>query len=264
MQKLFKYYKNLPRYEYKQLRGEISPIEYILWWTVRALMIYALYSSIKNPDRDFLYRLTIFGNLSATFTVLLGRVLFPKFLFLGRLPYSVQRFITFHVLLGSFFGQYVGFYWRIPTYDKWLHLVLGVTGVFIGYHVMMCMKHNNRPVSPFIASFSGFGFSCFLSVAWEIFEFMTDYYIAGSTNQNYRWAPEPDMFFFKIFGLGAQNTGQAALYDTMIDTILGLTGAVIGGIIIWPYVKRHGKKLIEGTKTPDSLRWEEVGATVTA
>ncbi len=255
MRRVFSYYKNLPKYEYRQFRSEISWAEYALWWGVRIAMIYALYNYVKDPGTAFINRLMLLGNFTATFTVFLGRLIFTKFIFLGRLPYSMQRYITIVVLAGSFFGHYIGCYSKITNYDKWLHILVGFVGVFIGYHVMMCMKHDRRPVPPFIAAFAGFGFSCFISVAWEVFEFFADYYIAGSCNQNYGWTPNPDMLFFKIFGLGVQNAGQTAVFDTMFDMMLGLLGAIISGILMWPYVKYDTKKMTK-KPSPDQLRWK--------
>ncbi len=261
MRKVLEYYKNFPKHEYRQLRSEISWAEYALWWVVRALMAFALYTYLKDPDRDFIYRLMILGNLAATFTVFLGRLIFTKFIFLGRLPYAMQRYITVTVFFGSFFGHYLGMYGKVQNYDKWLHLLIGFSGVFIGYHVMMAMKHNNKPVPPFMASFAGFGFSSFIAVIWEIFEFFTDYYIAGSCNQNYGWTVPEDMLFFKIFGLGVQNAGQTALFDTAIDMLLNVVGAVVGGIVIWPYVKGEAKRIMAGKTGPDALWWREAEET---
>ncbi|MGI6744684.1 MAG: hypothetical protein BWY46_00445 [Firmicutes bacterium ADurb.Bin300] len=258
MSKILQYYKNLPKNEFRQFRKEVSLPEYIIWWIIRGLMIYALCRQMSNPDVLIINCLAIAGNLLATFTVILGRIIFPKFFFLGRLPYILQRYITLPVFLGCFFGQYMHFYSRYSSYDKWLHLIAGFIGVFIGYHVMMAMKHNKRLVPPFIASFVSFGFSCFISVAWEIFEFIFDFYFASSYNQNYRWNPDPDNLFFKIFGEGAGNAGQVALYDTMFDVIIGVIGAIIGGIVIWPYVKHEMKKISDSTRGDDRLIWEEI------
>ena len=66
------------------------------------------------------------------------------------------------------------------------------------------------------------------------------------------------MLFFKIFGVGVQNAGQAALYDTMIDMIIGLIGAVVGGFLILPYVKREILRYRKRKPSPDELRWERV------
>ncbi len=258
MSRIFNYYKNLPKNEIGQLRKEISLPEYIFWWIIRGAMIYALYSHLHNPDVLTINKLAVAGNLLATFTVFLGRIVFPKFFFLGRLPYTLQRYISLTVFFGCFFGQYLGLNWRLSNYDKGMHVFAGFVGVFIGYHVMMAMKHNKLAVTPFISSFIGFGFSCFITVAWEIFEFLIDFYIPGSCNQNYGWTPDPDMLFFKIFGSGAGNAGQVGLYDTMIDVILGIIGAVMGALLIWPYVKHDVKKRSEVLWEEAHLKWEEI------
>lgn len=257
MEKILLYYRNLITNEYKQLRSEISPFEYALWWLLRIGMIIGVIHIHQN-GKSFIFVLTVLGNMAMTFSVVVMRLIFPKIFFIGRLPYKVQRYINISVLAGSFFGHIIPLYNRVMNYDKVLHIVAGITGVFIGYHLLMCMKHNNRKISPFEASFSGFGFSCFLSIGWEIFEFFADYYIEGSINQNYNWdVPYDKMLFFKIFGQGVRNAGQIALYDTMIDMMLSLIGAIIGGILIWPYVKREIEKSKNKKLSPDELRWEK-------
>lgn len=257
MDKMLRYYRNLIVNEYKQLKSEIPSFEYALWWLLRIGMIIGV-MRIHQNEGSFIFVLTVLGNMAMTFSVVVMRLIFPKVFFMGRLPYSIQRYINISVLAGSFFGHIIPLYNRVPNYDKFLHVVAGVTGVFIGYHLLMCMKHNNKRISPFVASFSGFGFSCFLIVGWEIFEFFSDYYIEGSDNQNYNWIPSAKMLFFKIFGVGAQNAGQAALYDTMIDMIIGLIGAVVGGFLILPYVKREILRYRKRKPSPDELRWERV------
>lgn len=257
MKKLLRYYRNLITNEYIQLKSEISPFEYALWWLLRIGMIIGVINIHQN-GKPFIFVLTVLGNMAMTFSVVVMRLIFPKFFFVGRLPYAIQRYINISVLAGSFFGHIIPLYNRITNYDKVLHIVAGVTGVFIGYHLLMCMKHNNKEISPLAASFSGFGFSCFLIVGWEIFEFFADYYIEGSDNQNYNWEPSDKMLFFKVFGQGVGNVGQTALYDTMIDMITGLIGAIIGGIFIWPYVKKEILKSKNKKPSPDALRWEKV------
>ncbi len=86
-----------------------------------------------------------------------------------------------------------------------------------------------------VALVSGVGFSFAAIVIWEIFEFMADFFIAGSTNQGYSDSPDFDMLFFKIFGQGAGNVGQYPLFDTLFDMIaavVGIVAAIIGFLVV--------------------------------
>ena len=78
-------------------------------------------------------------------------------------------------------------------------------------------------------------------IVWEIFEFFADHYIENSYNQNYIYDPAPDMFFFRIFGRGADNPGQLPLLDTNIDLACAVVGCAFCAAILWAFL-RFGKK----------------------
>ena len=42
MDKILRYYRNLTKNEHKQLRSEIKPLGYALWWVLRIGMIIGL------------------------------------------------------------------------------------------------------------------------------------------------------------------------------------------------------------------------------
>ncbi len=255
MRKVLQYYKKLPANEFHQLFHKISVFEYFLWWLLRVGMIIGVTRLFLSEQEPLIFCLTVLGNLAMTFSVVLFRLIFPKSFFLGRLPYTTQRYINISVLAGSFFGHIIPLY-HIPNYDKILHYIGGFFIVFIGYDLMRCMKHDNRPVSPFISSLGGFGFSCFLVIGWEIFEFFADYYIAGSNNQGYNIPLNPNNNLYKIFGTGALNEGQIAVHDTMFDMIIGLVGAIFGAMALRLYVSRLNEKRLKKPLSIDELRWE--------
>ncbi len=258
-----RYYWRLFQNEFTQLRSEISIPEYILWWLLRIGMCWGVCRLFNDPTQPFIFCLTVAGNYLMTFAVVLFRVIIPKWFFLGRLPYATQRYLNISVLFGSLFGHIFPLYGKIQNYDKVLHVVGGLVMVFLGYEIMRCLKHDNRPVSPLIGSFAGFGFSCFLIVFWELFEFFADYFIVGANNQSFtETAFGENDIFLKILGFGAQNAGQAAIYDTMLDMITALVAAVFGGFLLRLYIRFLNKRRADKPLTIDEQRWERSGRSI--
>ncbi|HOD03094.1 MAG TPA: hypothetical protein PKN28_07180, partial [Clostridiales bacterium] len=107
MRKVVQYYKRLPANEFHQLFHEISLFEYLLWWLLRIGMIIGVTRLFLSKQEPFIFCLTVLGNLAMTFSVALLRLIFPKSFFLGRLPYTIQRYINISVLAGSFFGHII-------------------------------------------------------------------------------------------------------------------------------------------------------------
>ena len=229
--------KNFLKSEFSELKKELSTFEYISWWILRAIMAFALVRLFIN-DRTNQNVLLLALNLLASFTVPLVRLLlFPKWLY-KRLSFHTQTWLNVMIFFGSFLGQGMGWNHEVTSYDKILHLLAGAVIVFIGNGISGMFLGDGDKVSPLFRTYSAVGFSYIAIVLWEVFEFFVDYYWPLSSNQAYNISPERDPFFFVIFGQGAQNENQWAVFDTNVDMACAMVGAIPAAVALFIWLKR--------------------------
>lgn len=242
--------KNFIKSELAALKGGVSLPEYITWWLVRLAMIGAIiYHSLKGEDGFVIVMMEM--NLLATFSIPLAHLLFPRRLLLGSAPFRVQSCINIFVFAGSFLGHGLGFNWKVYNYDKILHVVSGFICVFIAALLIDAIR-DGRSSGALFKTLASSGFSFLVMVAWEVFEFFSDYYIAGSNNQNYLWEPKSDMLFFKIFGVGVDNKAQYPVLDTNIDLLCAVIGCIAADIVLFILLYRRDRK--SGVKSAERSR----------
>ncbi len=195
---------------------------------------------ITKPDD--INTLLVLLNLVATFTVPLVRLLlFPKRIF-TRLSFRTQTWLNLIIFFGSFLGQGLLFNHKMTSWDKVLHVISGAVILFIGNEIFSMVLKEGEAVSPLARSFAATGFSYIAIVIWEIFEFFADYYWINSSNQAYNCGIERDPFFTAIFGLGAQNEGQAAVFDTNVDMLCAVAGSIPAVIVLWLKERRSDER----------------------
>ena len=233
--------KSFLKSEISALRAEVSGFEYALWWIIRAIQSFVLVKMIVTDiTNNNILLLSL--NLLATFTVPLVRLLlFPKRIF-TRLSFHSQTWLNVMIFFGSFLAQGLGWNHTVTSWDKLLHLMAGAVIVFIGDGVAGMFIGENDRVSPLFRTYAATGFSYIAIVIWEVFEFFVDFYWAGSTNQAYNISPERDKFFFMIFGQGAQNENQWAVFDTCVDMFCAVVGSIPAVIGLYLWLKRKQKK----------------------
>ncbi len=237
----------------RRLKTEGNVLGYIFWWAVRLMMIFAVFYT-KTRVAPALY-LAICLNTLATFAVSILAAVFPQKLLLGRLSFNTQCYIDFFVLVGSFFCYCINIYEYIREYDKLQHFFAGFLGCFLGMELLKAL-FPKLEIDRKVAFLAGSGFSFALIVIWEVFEFLADFFIPGSVNQGYSYAPNYDMIFFKIFGLGAQNEGQYALFDTMFDMIFALVGIISAAVFFLTLTamrEKREKKKAENKQTVSAV-----------
>jgi len=227
--------------EYKIFRDEVTWVEYALWWVARIMLICALVKATKGGwAASVLLQLRVEVAIMFMLPVL---HLLPRKIFIARLSYRVQDIVLLLLLITAYYGQYRGFYSTVEWFDVYLHVSGMFLCVFVGYALTMALKHDNLPLAPVVAAMCGFGFSFFLAVSWEIFEFTCDSLWAGSNSQNWMCIDSAHL----IALLPPMDPRRYALLDTMSDLIAGAIGSVFGGIVLFPYVylmnKRKAKKL---------------------
>lgn len=216
------------RSQFERFKKEIKLPEYIWWWVTRGVMIWSCFYAIKNLPSQLI--LAVFGNTAATLAIPFISALFPQKLYLGRLPFRAQSYINFFVFVGSFLHQCTDLGDYINYFDKWLHFFAGFLCVFLGCLLMRAISPDT-PLDQRQELCGGVGFSVFLMLYWEMFEFFADYYIPGSSNQGYGITYSEDNPWFKIFGFGAQNDGQVPLYDTFFDLTTAFVGLILAVIL---------------------------------
>ena len=233
--------KSFLKSEISALRVEVSGFEYALWWIIRAIQSFVLVKMIVTDiTNNNILLLSL--NLLATFTVPLVRLLlFPKRIF-TRLSFHSQTWLNVMIFFGSFLAQGLGWNHTVTSWDKLLHLMAGAVIVFIGDGVAGMFIGENDRVSPLFRTYAATGFSYIAIVIWEVFEFFVDFYWAGSNNQAYNINPERDRFFFMIFGQGAQNENQWAVFDTCVDMFCAVAGTIPAAICLYLWLKRKKQK----------------------
>ena len=239
--------KHFFKSETETLRQELSTIEYISWWVIRALQIISLVKMLVT-DSGNQATLLLFLNLIVSFTVPLVRLLlFPKRVF-TRLSFHCQTWLNVMVFFGSFLTHGLGWNHTVTSWDKILHLMAGAVILFIGDGVAGMFIGEKDRISPLFRTFAATGFSYIAMVVWEVFEFFVDFYWPGSNNQAYNVNPERDKFFFMIFGQGAQNENQWAVFDTGVDMFCAIVGSIPAAIALYFWLKRKQEKNVSSAE----------------
>jgi len=121
------------------------------------------------------------------------------------------------------------FYEIFNYYDTIVHFLNGgilVIIIFtITYYFAKDPKNNILPIV--LLSVLG---AISLGTLWEIYEFAIDGLFAGSNMQR-----------FKDVNTGIEFIGRTALKDTMVDLIVDMIGAILGGILLYMDALRRGK-----------------------
>lgn len=257
MNKLKEFFRN----ELYCLKTGVTKIEYLSWWVLRIVQLAALISLVKrDPDNGNVLLLSL--NLLATFTVPLARIiLFPKKLIL-KLSFRSQTWLNIMIFLGSFLGQAMEWNHNVTSWDKILHFAAGAVILFIGNEITGMFLRDEDRISPLFRTFAATGFSYIAITVWEVFEFFVDYYWVGSHNQAYNLSPERDPWFQAIFGLGAQNENQWAVFDTNVDMLCAVVGTVPAIIVLLIMLNRKEKKKSIAIKVGEEKAEEKLTVTV--
>lgn len=236
--------------EITTLKNSVSKIEYASWWILRVLMVWAIITKCRELGPEYSPTvLNLVLNLFSSFAVTLIRlILIPKRV-ICKLPFRVQTYINVLVFFASFCGHGLNTIAKVPEWDKLMHLLTGALFVFIGNEIIKMFMREDDRISPTVRAFTAFGFSNVAIVFWEMFEFFTDYYWPGSTNQGYNCQLDPNSLFVKIFGMGAQNEYQWAVVDTCVDMTYAFITSVVASIILVKILSIKEKKTAVSKQT---------------
>lgn len=223
------------------LKKDVTLPEYILWWVLRLLQAGALIHLIRtNPTDGNVLLLSV--NLAGTFLFPLLRILFAPIKIVKKLSFRGQSWLNVMIFFGSFLAQGLRWNHEISSWDKVLHLLAGGFIVFVGNEFINIFVREGDRISPPFRTFTAVGFSYMAIAIWEVFEFFVDYYWVDSCNQAYNISPERDAWFQAIFGLGAQNENQWAVFDTSVDILCAVVGAIPASIALLIYLVKKEKR----------------------
>ena len=221
--------------EMSKLRQQTNICDIMLWWIVRALMLHA-FITMENRAEATLLLVNFLGTIAITVL----HIIAPSESFLGRINYRVQTLLTVMVFWGSYGGNYIFLYAFVDSYDKKLHFLSGVISVLAAYYLASeFIGKNTKGRKTLIGIFAAV-FSFMIIPVHEMTEFVGDF-LWGTVNQGYRWIPEADSTFYKIFGLGAENIALNSVFDTMNDALFAVSSTVIAMIPLSAYLFVSGK-----------------------
>ncbi|MBR3816917.1 MAG: hypothetical protein IKJ27_09350 [Clostridia bacterium] len=225
------------RNEKEKMLNDCNVCDFVLWWSVRALMIYAAFNMVKAEA------ILLSVNLLGTFAVSLIHLIAPSSSVLSRLSYRVQSIVTVIVFLGSYCGNYIFLYGILPRYDLFLHFTSGAMSMAAGYYLSKAFFEITNKKQAFLSAIFALSFSGMIMPVHEIIEFIGDF-LWGTDNQGFSWAPTSESFFFKVFGEGVGNTELYYVFDTMYDMLLAWSTALMGFavLLVWLMVKTKKHK----------------------
>jgi hypothetical protein len=152
------------------------------------------------------------------------------------IPSYLKIVVLFFLFASIVLGNIHGFLENVNGYDKFLHILSGVTISIIGFeivHYLSQAKGATMDFSPGIVAVFAFTLSMTLLVFWEFYEFFIDtiaYNYDSSTARNmqrYQWEYSGALF--------PQGYG---LIDTMLDLLVGFIGAAVVSFIGWRLMVR--------------------------
>lgn len=229
--------------EIESLKNTVTLPEYISWWVLRLLMIGgAIYKYIDLGPEFSPTVLNLVLNTFTCFTIFLVRLILGPKKIISKLSYKCQTYLNILVFFASFLGHAFNFVHDVTSWDKLMHLLTGFLFVFIGYEMISMFSRSDDRMSPMIKTFTAFGFSNIAIVIWEMFEFFVDYYWPMSSNQAYNTRPDRDAWFFAIFGMGAQNENQWAVFDTNVDMTCAFVTSVLASVMLLVWLNKKEKK----------------------
>ena len=224
-------------YEMHKLTEQTTLADRMVWWCVRFLMLHA-FLTMENRAEATLLLVNFFGTIAITIL----HVFAPTGSFLGRIHYRVQTLLTVIVFWGSYGGNYIFLYAFIDKFDKKLHFLSGIICVLAAYYLATEFIGKKTKGSKILVGVFAAVFSLMIIPVHEMTEFVGDF-LWGTVNQGYRWIPEADSTFYKIFGPGAENIALNCVFDTMNDALFATAATVIAMVPLVAYlvVKKKDK-----------------------
>lgn len=182
----------------------------ILWIALRAIiLLWGIIGLFHGSVVEFLEAIfaIIFTHLWDFFQI------FGGFSFIIRVDYLTQTMLNLFIFVGVVIGSTLNNRTDFHSFDLVTHLLSGFISSWFAYDFACIIQGRRRRLSPALTSLFALGFSCFIMIGWEIYEFTMD----------------------RVYGLTLQNSvpmSDYGLTDTMVDFIMASIGAVIGMFLV--------------------------------
>lgn len=223
------------RAELAALRKEISLPEYLFWWLCRLIMIaFAIRECILKSDTDY-FRLQMIGVSALQFVLPTLHLLPRRYFTLARLSYHAQTVAGMMAVIPCVLGNCLQLYERFWWFDCFVHLLAGIVIVPIGVMLINAAANGKERLSPLAASAVGFGLSCFLSLGWECYEFLFDWF-TGCNTQNWNGTPVGP-----LIDRIPTDPQRYPLFDTLSDMLAGLLGALLAAIALRLWMEHRAR-----------------------
>ena len=230
--------------EMSKLMTQTTLTDRMIWWCVRGLMLHAFFTMENRAEATLLL-----VNFLGTIAITVLHIFAPAESFLGRIHYRIQTLLAIIVFWGSYGGNYIVLYGFIDKFDKKLHFLSGVICVLAAYYLATEFITKKTKGSRALIGIFALAFSMMIIPVHEMTEFVGDF-LWGTVNQGYRWIPEADSTFYKIFGFGAENKALDCVFDTMNDALFATTSTIIAMVPLSVYLLVNKKSsALRGYKT---------------
>ena len=223
--------------EKQKITEQTNFADILLWWCVRGLMIHA-FITMDNRAEAVLLLVNFFG----TVAISILHTFAPSKSFVGRINYRIQSLLTIMVFWGSYGGNYIVLYGFIDRFDKKLHFLSGIICVLAAYYLASAFIDKKTKGGNVLVGVFAMVFSLMIIPVHEMTEFIGDF-LWGTVNQGYRWLPDPESPFYKIFGFGAENIGLDSVFDTMNDALFAASSTFVAMVplVIYLFIKSKSK-----------------------
>ena len=204
---------------------DTTTIEKLIYWITELTMIFSLIYilvrllwttegvEVVASDYSLMLLQTVLGLVIIHIPWLFERkikLIIPSFM---NILYMVFLFCSICL------GEFGNFYYRIPYWDNILHFMSAVMIAALAFSVINSFFENKiEGIHPMFVMIFTICFAVTIEVIWEFYEFGVDYFL-GMTMQKF------------ITEDGTLLIGQAALFDTMIDLVVGFAGSVLASFI---------------------------------
>ena len=252
----------------KRITSVVRPWQIAFWWMIRITIFAAIFIP-PVPATEMTHTQSVLQMCANFATTFLWEIfmLFPEKTFIRQLPPAVQNISAPFILLTSFCGAYLGFYYSIWCWDAALHVLGSFFGVNLCYEVLCAIqKRDRRAMNVTVLIVASVGLCFLFGVIWEIFEFSFDQIVPGGDTQHwdvlrfhegYRniFMPThmtaPDAELMKaIAELGPAEKAaltvsdlkyflRMSLMDTMSDTVCNAAGGIAGFVLLKLLPYRH-------------------------